>query len=110
MWVFTTEGFFSVVAHRTQPDSVLVRTRVREDLVALAGHVPTLTIVEDGDADYRWRAVMKRSDWEGAVARLAAGIDYDNFKGAVARRSGKDRAGLYGDVWSVLRALQNGAE
>jgi hypothetical protein len=35
MWLVTTQGFYSVVAHRGDPDRVLVRARVREDLEAL---------------------------------------------------------------------------
>ena len=32
MWLLTTRGFFSVVAHRNEPDAVLVRARARIDL------------------------------------------------------------------------------
>ena len=35
MWVMTTQGFYSVVAHRDEPDSVIVRARTSEDIEAL---------------------------------------------------------------------------
>jgi hypothetical protein len=108
VWVFTTRGFYSVVAHRTRLGYVLVRARTREDLEALAHLLRDVTIEEDEGADYRWRAAIKKSEWQDAVARLAGDIDYDNFKNAVAERVGVSRAALYGDVWAVVRGLQEG--
>lgn len=35
MWLITTQGFYSVVAHRTDPDRVLVRCRTQADIEAL---------------------------------------------------------------------------
>jgi hypothetical protein len=109
MWVFTTQGFYSVVAHRTRLGYVLVRARAREDLQALAPMVRGITIEEDENADYRWRAVMKKSEWQDCVAKLVGAIDYDNFKNAVAERTSVSRADVYGDVWATLRSLQEGA-
>ena len=40
MWLFTTQGFYSVVAHRRDPDRLLVRARAREDLEALRDQIP----------------------------------------------------------------------
>ena len=106
MWVFTTEGFFSVVAHRSRSGYLLVRARTREDLEALAGRIPSLEPFEDPDADYRWRALVKAGDWQNVLASLAGAIDYDNFKNAVAERQGPDRARVYSGVWSVMRSIQ----
>jgi hypothetical protein len=106
MWVFTTEGFYSVVAHRTRPGYLLVRARAREDLEALKARIPSLEPFEDASADYRWRAEVKASDWQNALAELGGAIDYDNFKNAVGERQGSDRARVYSGVWSVVRALQ----
>ena len=107
MWVFTTDGFFSVVAHRARPGFVLVRARAREDLEALAHRIPRLVMEEDVDADYRWRAVVSRAEWQNALAGMAGKIDYDNFKNAVADRAGARRAALYGEVWSLMRPLHD---
>src|SRR2546430_6376685 len=35
MWLITTQGFYSVVAHRDQPDMLLVRARTSDDTAAL---------------------------------------------------------------------------
>ena len=107
MWIFTTIGFFSVVAHADEPGAVLVRARVREDLEALRDHVlPDIQIVRTPERDYRYRAVVGRDEWAHAAETLAAAIDYPNFKSAVAQRQGHDRAHRYGEIWGVMYDLQ----
>ena len=106
MWVFTTAGFYSVVAHRTRHGYVLVRARTRADMEALKAWIPDLQVFEDQAADYRWRAAVTTANWQNALASLAGAIDYDNFKDAVAERQGHDRARIYSGVWSLLRVLQ----
>lgn len=106
MRVLTTQGFYSVVAHRDEPDAVIVRARTREDIEALRRQIPDIEPFEDPAADYRHRAVVGRAEWVVAVAQLASEIDYDNFKVAVAERQGSRRASIYGEVWRALRRLQ----
>ena len=110
MWLFTTQGFYSVVAHRNEPSKVLVRARARADLEALKRQIPDLRVFEDPDADYRYRAVVAREAWVAAVAILAADIDYPNFKSAVAERQGVERERLYSRVWAELLGLQRDEE
>ena len=106
MWVFTTQGFYSVVADRSDPNQVLIRARAREDLEALEGRIADLEIFEDRRADYRWRAFASRAQWRDALAELAEEIDYPNYKNAVGDRQGHDRASVYERIWSELRSLQ----
>ena len=106
MWVFTTQGFYSVVAHRDDPERVIVRARAREDLEALREQIPSLRIFSDAEADYRWRAIVSRAEWVAAVALLAASVDYPNFKSAVAERQGVERERVYSRVWAELLELQ----
>ncbi len=106
MWLLTTEGFYSVVAHRRDANKLIVRGRAREDLEALREQIPELRVFSDPDADYRWRAVVTRAEWVVAVAQLADEIDYDNFKSAVGARQGRERERLYHRVWVALRELQ----
>ena len=102
MWLFTTQGFYSVVEDREDSNRVLVRARAKEDLEALKRQIPDLQIQETlgPDHDYGWRAFVTRDQWCEAVAQLAGEIDYDNFKNAVADRQGHDRADLYMPVWN----------
>ena len=110
MWLMTTQGFYSAVAHRTSDEHVLVRARTREDIEALRRQIPDIEPFEDLDADYRHRAVVTRAEWVSAVAQLASEIDYGNFKSAVAVQQGYDRAALYSRVWGDLLTLQTDEE
>jgi hypothetical protein len=76
MWLFTTIGFFSVVAHRDDPDTILICAHVREHLDALRRHhLPDLEIAAD-DGTYAFRALVSRDEWEHAAQQLARGVDY----------------------------------
>src|SRR5262245_15815968 len=106
MWLFTTRGFYSVVEDRDDPDRLLVRARVREDLEALREQIPELDPQETSDADCRWRAWVTRDQWVEAAARLAGEIDYPNFKSAVGARQGSERERTYSRIWAELLELQ----
>ena len=105
--MLTTLGFFSVVQSRGDADTLLVRARVREDLERLRdAHLPDLEILEHHGTDYRFRAIVPRAQWVWAATAMAAEVDYDNFKNAVAQRQGLVRARIYGRVWHELHELQ----
>ena len=42
-------------------------------------HLPDLELFENLGSDYRWRALVLRSDWEHIAAALAVDIDYSNY-------------------------------
>jgi hypothetical protein len=107
VWVITTRGFFSVVSHADQPESVLVRARAHEDLAALNELIGPLEIAATPERDYGFRAVVRRERWSAALVLLAAQIDYPNFKDAVATRQGHERADVYHRVWFDLTALRS---
>ena len=106
MWLATTHGFYSVVEHRDDPDHLLVRARVHQDLEALADQIPGIEPYETPEGDYRWRAEVTREQWRDAVAKLAMAIDYPNFKNAVDDRQGREREEIYSGVWAQLKTLQ----
>ncbi len=106
MWLLTTQGFYSVVEHRDDPDRLLVRARSRADIEALREQLPDLEPFSDDKADYRWRAVVTREDWAQALKALAGDIDYDNFKNAVSDRQSDERVRLYHEVWAILLKIQ----
>ena len=110
MWLFTTIGFFSVVAHADDPRTILIRARVREDLDELrVHHLPDLEIVEGAGTDYAFRAFVSRDEGEHVAQQLAQSVDYPNFKTAVAERHSDERAHRYYEVWRVMHRLQSGA-
>ena len=106
MWLFTTQGFYSVVEHRRDPERLVVRARAKEDLEALRSWIPNVEPHSDTTADYLWRAVVTRAEWVVALAQMASEIDYPNFKAAVAQRQGTERACYYTEIWQVLRRIQ----
>lgn len=110
MWVITTSGFYSAVAHREHPELLLVRARAKGDLTRLKKVIPGMKIREDRRADYRWRTVVTREEWAHALVLLAADVDYDNFKNAVRRKHSRKREGIYHRVWSALTHIERGFE
>ncbi len=109
MWMATKAGFFSVVEHFDDPEILLVRGRVREDMDQLAALAATLGIEglelnDTAGSDYRFRYFMKRSAWEAIAAALVSGIDYSNFKDKVHGDQDRDRA--YLSMWSAMNGLQ----
>lgn len=109
MWLLTTRGFYSIVMHRDDPETMVVRARVCEDLEALRErYLPELQIVDSAGTDYRYRALVAKLDWAVAAHRLAFDVDYPNFKDAVADQQGPARARLYTRIWTTLLELQRG--
>src|SRR3954471_24140384 len=106
MWLLTPRGFLSVVQDRDDPGRLLVRARVGSDLHALKDLIPDIEPVHGQGTDYPWRAWVDRQSWTRAVAALAGEIDYPNFKNAVRDRQGRERAAVYGRVWSELHELE----
>jgi hypothetical protein len=118
MWLATQNGFYSVVAYDARRDpspgpkrpgrnSLLVRARARADIEALRRWIRDLDVREDLRADYRYRAVVSRAEWDRAMLAEAARVDYaTDFKGRVGEVMGLDREALYTEIWAILRRLQ----
>ncbi len=110
MWLFTKQGFYSIV--RKDGDEWHVRARARTDLenlnrLAETGHA----IHRSEGADYRWRMVVSGAEARALVGKLAEDIDYANFKGAVARTPGQaDKSGILHEIWSLMYRYQGGKE
>ncbi len=89
--------------------TLTIRARVKADLEALRGrYLPTMgNITENERSDYRYRAVADRDAVAAAMEQAVKGIQYSNFKNAVASEHGWQRADTYHDVWAVLYGLQD---
>ena len=108
MWMFCKSGFFSAVLDRDDPDRMLVRARFEGDLERLLSDMPdgaSVQVMRTPDADYPFRAFIRKSDWETAVLAEAEDIDYTNFKNRVHDGTGRDAA--YMAVWSAMRRHQD---
>jgi hypothetical protein len=112
MWVFTEDGFFSAVKDRYCKDGELVvRARVREDLIRFLNHMGLAggEILVFHQADYRYRVIIPADHWANYLKDRAEGINYDNFKNRVFATwdpIGGDRHTAYHRVWLALYALQ----
>jgi hypothetical protein len=101
MWIFLSDSFLSVVAHkRDQPDMLLVRARVSGDIERV---FPDADVSETPTADYRFRAVLPRGEVAGALAGTVLTIDYDNFKNSVTEH---DRHDAYFGCWRSMHDFQ----
>ena len=110
MWIFTPDGYYSVVqkAADRKANTLTIRTRNREDMDSLVrDYFPKAKPYRVERSDYEWRIRVPKAQWAEAVQRMAMDIDYTNFKDEVKHRQGMERAGVYGRVWSVLLALEN---
>lgn len=102
MWLFTTEGFLSVVADRSAPagERLLVRARRREHLETL---LPQLQPFQLSGSDYAWRAWCNRDDLRALLMAQVDNLHYTNFKAAVRDRPYHD-ACL--NVWQAMHRYQ----
>ena len=110
MWLVTKFGFYSVVAHNSDPDLMLVRGRCQADMEQLRGfaqgrglNLPE--IVTNAGYDYGFRMFVPRRDWEKVGAALTAEIDYPNFKNQA--HGDPDRDAAYMQMWTIMRNFQD---
>ncbi len=82
MWLFSKNSFVSVVAHRDNPEQLLVRARRRADLARiLPDHEAAIETLPH--ADYRYRLIVPRAEFAKVVADYVLNhLDYGNFKDA----------------------------
>jgi hypothetical protein len=110
MWIFTPIGFFSVVAKQSDPNTVKVRARIRQDLENLLELLQQVhpqqreetEIYATPRRDYPYRLFLPKEVWSLLAEALASDIDYTNFKDEVKHTQGYSRAGLYMKIWSVM--------
>jgi hypothetical protein len=100
MWIASTSGFFSIVQHRDFPDQFIIRARVKKDLESI---VDSSKILSTPEADYRYRVILKKEEVATIYQGLLSGIDYPNFKNAVASNPfQKDKLSAYHKIWQVM--------
>ena len=93
MWIYLTEGSFSIVAHRDKPDHLLVRSR-HPDAIERTFRDAEMYYIQD--ADYPYRADILRDDVISFLERRLSLLNYDNFKNTV---DDEDYSRLLMDVW-----------
>lgn len=102
MWIAMNDSFISIVADRDYEMGVVVRARVKEDLVALfPDHQKD--IIETEDSDYRFRLFLDQQYVAMTIEERVMGINYDNFKNSV-KQSWRKTA--YMRIWDVMNSVQ----
>ena len=80
MWLYVSNGFLSIVAHRNQSDDLIVRARNPTHITSL---FPNAQVVHMPTADYPYRTILRRNFVEETVACYVKNIGYDNFKASI---------------------------
>ncbi len=102
MWIFTSHGMLSIVAHRDRPDHLLVRAREPGVIEAL---FPDAKVKRTLNSDYRYRAAISRGHVAVVLANNLFKLDYTNFKASIPTRK-RDYHDACMDVWSRMIQLQ----
>jgi len=103
MWVFLNNAFLSIVAHREEPNMLMVRSRMAGDIEKT---FPDAEVIRTDAADYRYRTTIQRRRVEEVMLNIVHNIGYDNFKSSIpAHETGRHDA--YLDVWSVMLRYQH---
>jgi hypothetical protein len=110
MWLFTKQGFFSVVHKDCAHDEVVVRARVRADLDGLLRVAKVKgRILSHTGTDYPFRVIMKRSDFSVYLIEYCIDLNYSNFKDTISAAD-DDRHSVYCSVWYSLLRLYSVAK
>ena len=96
MWLFFSDGFLSIVAHRDLPDHLLVRSRNARHLKSLFPNAEHYTI---RNADYPYRANVPRKAVADMLVRYVMAMNYDNYKNSVNDSKFKETCNI---IWSVM--------
>ena len=117
MWVYTTDGFFSITVSDRDLGILQVRARLKKDLTRFIKTTGiNTTIVELEGRDYAFRVFVNREVVEKYMAEYIASMTYSNFKNAAkaSDKSNSDftvkeinaRMAAYHNVWGEMFELQ----
>lgn len=103
MWLFTSNGFLSIVHKDCSEDELMVRARRKQDIESM---FPKAKIVKSVGNDYLFRAVVKRSEVAGALVDYIVDLEYPNFKDSIPY-SDKSYKNACSGVWHVMSKIQS---
>ena len=96
MWLFTSQGMLSVVAHRDIPNTLMVRARSPDHITKL---FPGADVKLTDNADYAYRTVIDRASFALFVINYIAEMSYDNFKNSIIEENYRNHCD---QVWSTM--------
>ena len=108
MWIFTTDGFLSVVQHPNDPELLLVQTQSREEMDRLVQALDDIAgqkheVVPAEEQGCRFATVAPREDVGGMLLGMVGKINYSTFTESVSFDFGADPRFI---LWVSERGLQ----
>lgn len=103
MWLFTSEGFVSVVAHSEKPETLLVRARDEDSLLSLV-EATGATLRHTPSNDYPYRIEVLRTAYSAWLNDQVSNLDYSNYKAAMGL-SRPDFHSALADVWVAMHQV-----
>lgn len=106
MWLFTRNGFLSVIQDPNESHHLFIRARVRGDLERLVAELDKpVDIVERPGRDYLWAVTVHRADFIKVMVDQLMELDYTNVKDAIDLGE-KARHDAMLRVWTTMSSLQ----
>ena len=106
MWLFSSEGFISVVAHTEKPDTLLVRARDEGSLLSLQGATGA-TLTHTPIADYPYRIEVLREAYAAWVLEEISRLTYTNYKSHMVQTRGHQFTEALHQVWATMHAIES---
>ena len=108
MWTFTRDGFFSVVQDSyCSAGEVIVRTRVKRDLLRLIAKVGKLDrdIIHLPHSSYRYQILLTKPEWANYLSSEALNLNYSNVRDSITDGL-YERSAAYYTCWNALEQFQ----
>ena len=96
MWICLNDAFLSIVVDRTHPGYLLVRARRQGEIEKV---FPDAIVLRNVGSDYRYRALIPRSQVALLLMERLEAIDYGNFKNSVLD---VDLHDAYYQIWRTM--------
>jgi hypothetical protein len=114
MWLFTQDGFFSVVRHRDLAGWVMVKARNRVHLARVLkwvtenapGCAEEVELSQDPDADYFVRANIPEAVWVAYLTERTSELPDGNVKGNIMESTDPELGHAMYDVWETMLDYQ----
>ena len=103
MWLFTSEGFISVVAHSEKPNLLLVRGRDEGSLLSLV-EATGATLRHTPSNDYPYRIEVLRTAYSAWLVDQMSNLDYTNYKAHMWSQRPEFGDALH-DVWVAMHQV-----
>jgi len=103
MWLFTKQGFFSVVSKDFSKDEILIKTRSKNDLINLCQKlkIDTEKVQEDFD-NYPFQLVVKKDIFISYLSDYVYEIDYESVQDNIIVDKDNERKKAYKTIWQAM--------